>query len=319
MTGAPGAARPAAVGLDLGGTKIAAALVGADGTILARHTRPTPGEEGPEAVLDALAAATRAVLTGGCQDPAGVGVAACGVIDPVGGVVRAATDRIAGWTGAPLGPGLAARTGLPVACDNDVRAAAGPELAALDDPAPSLLYLSVGTGIGGAVAVDGRMLHGCAGIAGHIGHLPVPEADGLPCSCGGTGHVEAVASGPGITALYGRLGGSAAGRLEDVVRRADAGERAAADAIAVGARAAGRALGGLANALGPGHVVVGGGVPKAGARYWSALRRAFAAELMAPLGGLVPRPPRHGHDAPLLGAAALVTALPLHQPPGGRI
>ncbi|MFJ9408375.1 ROK family protein [Streptomyces sp. NPDC101393] len=318
---APTAPLAPAIGLDLGGTKIAAALVAADGTITARHTVPTPGRDGPDAVLDALATAARAVLPCGGRAPAptGIGVAACGVIDPVGGLVRAATDQIRNWTGAPLGPGLAARTGLPVACDNDVRAAAGPEFAALPGPAPSLAYLSVGTGIGGAVAVDGRMLHGHAGIAGHLGHLPSPEATGLPCSCGATGHVEAIASGPGITALYGRLSGSPVARLEHVVARAAAGDATAAEAIRIGGQAAGRTLGGLANAFGPGHVVVGGGVPRTGARYWAALRAGFASEVLAPLRALVPRPPRHGHDSPLLGAAALVTTLPLHHPSGALV
>ncbi|NED25177.1 ROK family protein, partial [Streptomyces anulatus] len=88
---------------------------------------------------------------------------------------------------------LADRTGLPVACDNDVRATAGPELTALAGSRGSLLYAAVGTGVGGALAVDGRMLHGAAGIAGHLGHLPSPEAAGLPCTCGATGHLEVIA------------------------------------------------------------------------------------------------------------------------------
>lgn len=305
------------VGLDLGGTKIAAGLVAPDGTVLARHTRPTPGPHGPEAVLDALAAAVRAVTPGGTGPrPTAVGVAACGVIDPRTGIVRSATRQIRDWTGTRLGLGLARRTGSPVACDNDVRAAALPEFATLPGAAPSLLHLSVGTGIGGALAVDGRVLHGNSGIAGHLGHLPAPEADGLPCTCGGHGHLEAIASGPGITAHYRRLGGTPATRLQDVAARADAGDPHAADAIATGARAAGRALGGLANALGPDHVVVGGGVPDIGTRYWTALRAAFAAEVLPPLRALVPRPPRHGGDTPLLGAAALTTYLPLHHPDG---
>ncbi|MGV9900452.1 ROK family protein, partial [Streptomyces tendae] len=113
------------IGLDLGGTKIAAALVGADGTVLARHTVPTPAKEGAEAVLDALAFAARAVRVHGT---AAIGVAAAGVIDPVTGTVTSATDTIRGWAGTALAAGLAIRTGLPVACDNDVRAAAATEL-----------------------------------------------------------------------------------------------------------------------------------------------------------------------------------------------
>ncbi|MFJ5292734.1 ROK family protein [Streptomyces sp. NPDC088348] len=307
--GPPPATGPV-IGLDLGGTKIAAALVGPDGAVLARHTLATPATEGAGAVLDALCTAARAVDRGAVA----VGVAAAGVVDPLSGTVTSATDSIRGWAGTALGTGLAGRTGLPVACDNDVRATAGPELAATGGERASLLFAAVGTGVGGALACDGRMLHGVAGIAGHLGHLPSPDADGLDCTCGGTGHLEAVASGPGITALYERLTGRAADRLQTVAERAAAGDGGAVRAITTGARAMGRALGGLANALGPDRVVVGGGVPGIGPLYWDALTDAFAGELMPPLRRLRPAAPLHGADAAVLGAAALTTTVPLHRP-----
>ncbi|QLJ02682.1 ROK family protein [Streptomyces sp. NEAU-sy36] len=298
------------IGLDLGGTKIAAALVGSDGTVAARHSVPTPATRGAAAVLDALATAARAVWA---PDATAIGVAAAGVIDPATGTVVSATDTIRGWTGTALAAGLAARTGLPVACDNDVRAAARTELADLDGDG-TLIYAAIGTGIGGAVATAGTMLHGTAGVAGHLGHLPSPEAAGLPCTCGSSGHLEAIAAGPAITALHARLGGDPADRLQTVAERAAHGDEHAVSAITLGARAAGRALGGLANALDPHRVVVAGGVPGIGALYWDALRAAFAAELLAPLRSLRPVPPRGGSDAAVLGAAALTRTLPLHHP-----
>jgi len=306
---APTPAGAPVIGLDLGGTKIAAALVAADGTVLARHSRPTPATAGAEAVLDALAQEARAVWA---PRAAAIGVAAAGVIDPATGTVTSATDTIRGWAGTALAAGLATRTGLPVACDNDVRAAAATELTA--GTGATMIYAAIGTGVGGAVAVDGRMLHGAAGTAGHLGHLPSPEADGLPCTCGATGHLEAIAAGPGITAHYTRTSGERADRLETVAARAAAGEPHATAAIERGARAAGRALGGLANALGADRVVVGGGVPRIGALYLDALHTAFAAELMPPLRSLRPVPPRAGPDAAVLGAAALTHTLPLHHP-----
>ncbi|MFH9576092.1 ROK family protein [Streptomyces sp. NPDC017454] len=298
------------IGLDLGGTKIAAALVGADGTVLARHTLPTPSTSGADAVLDALAEAARAVWTPGT---AAIGVAAAGVIDPAAGTVTSATDTIRGWAGTALATGLATRTGLPVACDNDVRAAAATELAGLGADG-TLIYAAVGTGVGGAVAAGGRVLHGAAGIAGHLGHLPSPEAAGLPCTCGATGHLEAIAAGPAITAHYGRISGEGADRLQTVAERAARGDTHATSAITLGARAVGRALGGLANALGPHRVVVAGGVPGIGALYWDALCTAFAAELMPPLRTLRPAAPNGGADAAVLGAAELTRTLPLHDP-----
>ncbi|MER5277923.1 ROK family protein [Streptomyces sp. NPDC002809] len=303
------------VGLDLGGTKIAAALFGADGTVLARHSRPTPAQEGAAAVLDALAAAADEVDPG--RSATVLGIAAAGVIDPRTGMVTSATDSIRGWAGTPLGVGLANRTGYAVACDNDVRATAGPELAALNAETEghgSLLFAAIGTGVGGAIAVDGRMLHGASGIAGHIGHLPSPEAAGLPCTCGAAGHLEVIASGPGIAAHYERLTGAPVDRLETVAARAAQGDAHAVTAITTGAAAAGHVLGGLANAFGPDRVVVGGGVPRIGALYEDALRSAFAGELMRPLRRLVPQAPLFGHDAAVFGAAALTTTLPLHHP-----
>ncbi|MFF5335476.1 ROK family protein [Streptomyces sp. NPDC013181] len=320
MTAATADAAPQpVVGLDLGGTKIAAALFGADGTVLARHSRPTPARSGAAAVLDALAAAAAEVDPG--RTASVLGVAAAGVVDPRTGLVTSATDAIRGWAGTPLGPALADRTGSAVACDNDVRATAGPELAALragHGGHASLLFAAIGTGVGGAVAADGRMLHGAAGIAGHLGHLPSPEATGLPCTCGATGHLEVIASGPGIAAHYERLTGAPVDRLETVAARAAGGDAHAVTAITTGAAAAGRLLGGLANALGPDRVVVGGGVPRIGPLYGDALRAAFTAELMAPLHGLVPRAPLFGPDAAVRGAAALPTTLPLHRPGARR-
>ncbi|MGW8993083.1 ROK family protein [Streptomyces zhihengii] len=303
------------VALDLGGTKIAAALVDGGGRITARHTRPTPARAGAGAVLDALADAVRTVSAG--ASPVAVGVAAAGVIDPRTGTVTSATDSLAGWAGTALGPDLAARTGLPVACDNDVRAAAGPELAAMG-PDATLLFAAIGTGVGGAVAAGGRMLHGAHGVAGHLGHLPSPEAEGLPCTCGGSGHLEVIASGPAITALYGRLSGRPADRLETVAALAAEGDAHAVRAVTTGATAAGRVLGGLANALGPDRVVVGGGVTGIGPLWARALDAAFAGELMPPLRGLRPVAPALGHDAAVTGAAALVRTLPLHSPGAHR-
>ncbi|MFF6998930.1 ROK family protein [Streptomyces sp. NPDC008313] len=308
--GAPSPPGAPAIGLDLGGTKIAAALVGGDGTVLTRHTLPTPSTRGAQAVLDVLAEAAREVWAPGT---AAIGVAAAGVIDPVSGTVTSATDTIRGWAGTALAAGLAARTGLAVACDNDVRAAAATELADLGADG-TLLYAAVGTGVGGAVAAAGRMLHGAAGIAGHLGHLPSPEADGLSCTCGATGHLEAIAAGPAITAHCARLGGDPADRLQTVAQRAAHGDPHATAAITLGARATGRALGGLANTLGPHRVVVAGGVPRIGALYWDALCAAFAAELMPPLRALRPTPPCGGADAAVLGAALLTRTVPLHHP-----
>ncbi|MFI6938488.1 ROK family protein [Streptomyces sp. NPDC050418] len=300
----------------------------ADGSIQARHSVPTPAQQGAAAVLDALAIAAEAVRaptareagtgqpslpdTGVVPRAEAIGVAAAGVIDPVSGTVTSATDTLRGWAGTALADELSSRTGLPVACDNDVRAAAYTELTHLDERSGSLVYAAVGTGVGGAVAAAGHMLHGAAGIAGHLGHLPVPEAAGLPCTCGAEGHLEAIAAGPAIAARYARVTGTAVGPLQRVASYAAHGDPHAVSAITFGARAVGRALGGLANAFGPELVVVTGGVTRIGDLYWNALCEAFAGELMPPIRDLRISPPRVGHDAAVLGAASLTRILPLH-------
>ncbi|OEV02466.1 glucokinase, partial [Streptomyces oceani] len=151
--------------MDLGGTKIAAGLVGTDGRIRHSVSAPTPALQGPGAVLDAVASAV-AELTG--DDVRAVGVGGAGAIDARTGTVLSATDALPGWTGTRLTAELRQRTGLPVAVDNDVRAHALGEAwqggAAGRSP---VLFLAVGTGVGAALLVDGAPQRGARSVAGH--------------------------------------------------------------------------------------------------------------------------------------------------------
>ena len=176
----------------------------------------------------------------------------------------------------------------------------------------SSLLVAVGTGVGGSLILAGEPHLGARAVAGHVGHLASPYAydDGgrpLPCSCGRAGHVEAIASGPSIAALYRRIAGgdavagSVSGR--EVAVRAAAGEPAAVRAFALGAAAAGQAVGGLANMLDPSIVVIGGGVAGAGDLWWNPFRAALSAELMDPLADLPVVPAALGTNAALVGAA----------------
>ncbi|MFJ5229016.1 ROK family protein [Kitasatospora sp. NPDC088391] len=289
--------------MDIGGTKTSAALVGPDGAVGRVVTVPTPAAEGPAAVLAAVAGAVRAL--GG--EPAAVGVGSAGVIDPARGRVVSATDAMPGWAGTELRSGLEQLLGLPVAVDNDVHAhALGEAWTGAARGARTVLLAAVGTGVGGSLLIDGRVHHGARNAAGHLGHLAVPEADGLPCTCGGTGHVEAVASGPALLAAYRRAGGGPdVTDLRAVAALAADGDPLAARTLATGARALGRALGGLANVLDPDLVLIGGGVAHCGPSWWEPLRAAFAAELLPPLAQLALTPCRLGTGAAIVGAARL--------------
>jgi glucokinase len=292
-----------AAGVDIGGTKIAAGLVDGRGEVRARVVLASPARRGPDAVLDAAAEAVRRAVGERPMPPVGVG--APGVIDVRTGRVRSATGILPGWTGTDVAAGLADRLATRVAVDNDVNAAALAEArfgAARE--ASSMVFCALGTGIGGALVAGGRLWHGATSTAGEIGHIPVPDAADLLCSCGATGHVEAVASGPSIAAAYLRLTGLSLNGPE-IVRLARRGEEAALEVLARAGMALGHALTGLANALDPEVIVVGGGLVAAGPPLLDGVRSALDR-------GTLPGPRTvrlltavHGADAGVVGAALL--------------
>lgn len=298
------------VAVDLGGTKTAGAVVTDDGTIRARASIPTASRVGGAVILDATTALVRdllALAAGLGDEVVAVGVGSAGVIDARTGEVVSATDAIRGWAGTHLGGELRVRLGLPVAVDNDVHAhALGEAWLGACAGRGSALVVAAGTGVGGSFLLDGRPLHGAHHVAGHVGHVSVPEADGVPCTCGSVGHVEAVASGPGLHAVYLALGGaSEAATARDVVARAAAGDGIALAAVDRAATALGRAVGGLVNVLDPEVVVVGGGLAGAGPLWWSAMERAVRAELIGLIADVPVVEATLGSDAALVGAARL--------------
>ncbi|MGW8378254.1 ROK family protein [Streptomyces sp. ODS28] len=299
-----------ALGADVGGTKIATGLVGPDGSVHAPHTVPTPAREGAAAILDAVAGALRPALDAVPEGvtPYGLGLGTGGVVDHAAGRIVSATSLLAGWAGVPAARELERRLGLPVRVDNDARALALGELHfGAARGRDSVLFAAVGTGIGGALVLQGELLRGEFPCAGEIGHLPVAlaAAEGAECSCGRTGHLEAVAAGPGMTRTYARRGGAPAPDLRAVVERAHAGDALARQVVTEGAACLGGALGGLVNALGVGAVVIGGGVPGIGPLYWDALEPALRAELLPACADVAVLPARLGSGAAVAGAAAL--------------
>ncbi|MFC0031937.1 ROK family protein [Micromonospora chaiyaphumensis] len=287
------------VGIDIGGTKTAAALVGRDGRVRERREAPTPARSGPEAVLDA-AARLAADLLGAAPGPVGVGTA--GTVDPATGGIRYATDSLPGWTGTPVADALAARLGRPVRVTNDVHAAAlGECWAGAGRDRAHVLLVAVGTGLGGAIVRDGRVEAGARGAAGAVAHLPVPGAERLRCGCGRHGHLEAIASGSGLASAYALdTGTRVTGRT--VADRAAAGDAVARRVVDRAGAALGAALAGLVSVLDPDAVLVAGGA--AGALL-PAASAAYAAEVPAGWADVPLRPAALGADAVLVGAARL--------------
>lgn len=292
----------AVVGIDIGGTKIAAAVVLADGAVRHRVERPTPAREGAEAILDAAAAAGAESAAQAGVAPVAYGVGSAGAFDEQG-VVVSSTDHLAGWCGTDVAAGLTRRLGAPAMVVNDVHAAALGERAAGAVP-DRFLFVAVGTGIGGAVVSDGRVLRGASGMAGSVGHVRIPSSRRRICSCGGVDHVEAFASGPGIELTYAEFTGRALG-LREIGRLAAGGDVVAAQVIRVAAEDLGESLASSVVALDPGIVVIGGGVSGLGELFIAPLAERLRGALQRPFSDVEVVLARAGTDAALLGAGAL--------------
>lgn len=293
--------------LDIGGTKLAAALVTADGAILDTHTVPTPrsGTGDPGLVYSGIAELLLwAVGRGGT--PRGVGIGSAGPLDPLTGTVSPV--NIPAWRDFDLVGRVRDRLpGVPVALAGDgICFTIGEHWRGAT--ADHLLGLVVSTGVGGGLVLGGRLLAGRSGNAGHIGHAVV-DLDGPPCTCGGRGCVEAIASGPNLV-RWARGNGWRAGQrrltARDLAADATAGDRVARAAFARCGTAVGAAITGVAATCELDRTVIGGGLAGAGdlllGPVRAALRRyaqlSFLSRVDVRLSTL--------DHAGLLGAAALI-------------
>ncbi|MDQ4212509.1 ROK family protein [Microbacterium capsulatum] len=304
--GTRGNGAPVVAGIDIGGTKISAVLTDEAGSVLARGVVPAPAREGGTAMADAAAELVLGLCAEHGVPLAGAGVGAAGVIDQERGVVVAASATFADWSGFPLAAELGDRLGAPVWIENDVNAFLLGELrwgAARGES--DVLGIMLGTGVGGAIALDGALHHGAHGAAGEIGHTP--GYGDLVCTCGQTGHLETLASGTSIAKRYRSATGSAADAPE-IADRARAGEAEAARVFADAARATALAASTAASLVDLDMVVIGGGVHAA----WDLLEPAIAETIRtdAPVSGFPLRIVRAeiSADAVALGAAALAAA-----------
>ncbi|HEX7022540.1 MAG TPA: ROK family protein, partial [Trueperaceae bacterium] len=250
------------LGLDLGGTKIAAAVV-ENGKILSRVRLPTP-QEGFEAVIAALAAAAKQASEGHIGI-ARVGLGSPGPIDFEAGKVLFAPN-IAGMQDASLVARLEECLELEVVLENDANAAGYAEhLYGAARDLENSIYVTISTGIGGGLFLGERVLHGANGIAGEIGHMTL-QADGPLCGCGHYGCWEAIASGRAV-ARDGSYSYGLPLTTEDVFARATAGESRALRIIDNAARYTGIGIANLLKAFDPDGFVIGGGMSQVGAFY----------------------------------------------------
>ena len=310
------------VGVDLGGTKILAGVVGADHTILGRAKKPTPAQEGGPSILDAIVTCIDHALAEAGLDRAevaGIGVGSPGPLDPSTGVVIfTANLNVHDW---PLGPDLSQVMGCPTLLQNDVRVGCYGEFRlGAGRGYQNVLAAFVGTGIGGAVIVDGKIVNGATGNAGEIGHVIV-KANGPKCGCGRRGCLEALSSRSAIarrvlksykkgehSSLIGKVD-KKTGKLKsgDIASAVAAADPVALREVHRAAHYLGMGLGGLVNLLGPEIVIVGGGVTEAlGPRFIDLIRESARLQILVdPEEKIKIEPAELGDDAGILGAALL--------------
>jgi N-acetylglucosamine repressor len=299
----------AAVGLNVGITHGQVLLVDLLGGVLARKSFSLPHRPGPAELVSQLSGAVRAVLGAQAARGArvlGVGTGLHGLVDHGTGVIRFAPHF--GWRDLPFTDLLSQAVGLPVLADNGVRCMALGELRfGAGRGVPNFVCLAVGTGIGAAIVLDGKLYRGAGGMAGEIGHVTVDVA-GPPCPCGSCGCLETLASGPAIARRAAALAPDlAAATAEAVHRAALAGDAGARLALHEAGTYLGVAVANLVKTLNPERVLIGGGVAGAGELLLGPLRRSVAARALDPASAALPvLPVALGADAGAMGAAALV-------------
>ncbi|MFV0252517.1 MAG: ROK family protein [Beutenbergiaceae bacterium] len=290
------------VGVDIGGTKTAAAAVDRSGKVHRRLSAPTPALLGADAIIADVSALVTAVV--GKRPLAAVGVGAAGVVNSEGTII-AGNDTFTDWVGTPLRTRLADELGVPVQVNNDVDThLSGEAWVGSAQGIANTLLVAIGTGVGAAMLVEGQLVRGAHHVAGEMGHMPSTSAQGLRCPCGISGHLEAIAAGPAIHRSYLAAGGDPTCQdAREVAHRCQEGEPAAIAVIDNAAHAMGIALAQIVTMLDPELIVLGGSVARMGTRWWARVESDLRAQLIDTIRPVRLTPSQLGADAPLLGAA----------------
>lgn len=295
---APDPARPLFAGIDIGGTTTQVVVCADDLTVLTRAEVATPAREGGHAMTGAALGALAPLLARTPGRLVGAGVGAAGVVDPATGRILVASDSFCGWAGFAVTEAVETALGVPAFLDNDVNAFLMGEVSAGAVRGESdVLGMTLGTGVGGALWTGGTLFPGPHGAAGEIGHIP--GFGDLPCTCGGRGHLETLASGRSIGARYAdRTGRRLTAR--EVYEAATYGDEDARAVYEAAGRGIARAVVITAGVVDLTTVVVGGGVSGA----WPLLEPVVLAALAA-------EPPVSGHPVRLVRAALASDAVPV--------
>ena len=314
------------IGIDLGGTNTKIAVITCEGEVLRRASRPTPVSVPPDAILDFLCDFAKDVVGEAqilLENISAVGVGAPGPLDWRTGLVYTLTN-FAGWENVSLAEKMQTRLeGIPCFVENDANAACyGEYWLGAGKGAQNMALLTLGTGVGGGIVLNGELLRGIDGTAGEIGHLIV-ERDGRECGCGARGCLEAYGSVTGMvrTAREGLERGKVSGLMETcagdvnaitgqmISECAESGDPFCAEVIRETGKWLGAGIVGLTNLFNPERVVLAGGMVRAGDRLLKVIRETVHADALdVPAKRVEILPAALEDDAGVIGAAGCALA-----------
>jgi glucokinase len=292
------------LGIDVGGTKLLGVRVDERGRVLAEQRVATRREEGPAAVLGRCMELARELAGGGA--PRGLGLGFAGLVEHAHGRVSSSI-MLPGWDGIPVVEMLRTELGLACVLENDANAAGYGEWVARGSPANgTLVVLTIGTGIGGALVIDGKLHRGARGVAGEIGNMSI-DWNGPRCWCGSRGCLNMLASGSALSARYAELARREPPSVPELAREAEAGNACARQVLDEGAAALGAGLANVIQLLNPERISLGGGVAELGDAWLERVRaEAGRRAFREGLAGLSIERCLLGERSGAVGAAALV-------------
>ena len=311
------------IGIDVGGTNVKIALVNEQGSIIYSNSIPTRAEMGYEYTINNMKEAIKDLLKETkteTKDIEGMGFGFPGQIDCQRGIVRLAPN-IPGWVDVPIAEIMEKEFGIPTRVDNDVRCAALGELnfgAGLG--CENLICITVGTGIGSGIIINGKLVRGASNAAGEIGHIKLDIQGGPLCGCGDRGCLEAFASGPSIVAMAEEYikGGKSTKYRElanpditpyVVSEAAKLGDPVAKRIFTIMGEYIGIGLASVVNLLNPEKIIIGGGVAAAGDILMNPIKETLVKRAM-PISGAAVQvvPAQLGNTAGVIGASLLITS-----------
>jgi glucokinase-like ROK family protein len=267
-------------GIDLGGTQTKYGLVSRAGKLLLESKKPTPASVGRDGLLDHLKQIALEIVDSSQRSghpPAALGVATAGWVNPDSGRVAYATDNLPGWTGAPIAEELTASVGIPVAVENDANALAVAEKHfGAGRGLNHFVCLTLGTGVGGGCYIRGALNRGAHFFANAVGHIVI-QADGLPCTCGQRGCLEAYCNAAALVRYAGHRFASA----EQVIQAAHSGDSQASSAVRELSRYLALGCVSIVELLDPEALILSGGLAQNNAILLSALAEELGMRVPA--------------------------------------